>query len=136
MNKNLDKITISYFLLFCLSFNPLFSNWCISFFSGKYVCVKCGFDLFSSNAKYEHSSPWPAFSETLRPDSLYKRPETAEIFKVCFTLVLVHYQYTQLYRKIAIFNTVISWPNLKVNTISVKLSNNRKPCIENIHSIC
>lgn len=52
-------------------------------FPGKYVCVKCGHDLFSSKSKFEHSSPWPAFNETLRPDSLYKKPETATAFKVC-----------------------------------------------------
>lgn len=46
------------------------------------MCVKCEHDLFSSNAKFEHSTPWPAFSETLLPNSLHKRPETAEVFKV------------------------------------------------------
>ena len=77
----------------CVTINYMYcSNW-LFYFSGKYVCVKCGFDLFSSNAKYEHSSPWPAFSETLRPDSLYKKPETVEVFKVCFTLVLVQSEY-------------------------------------------
>lgn len=64
---------------FCSWGNEKFKDF---FKAGKYVCVKCGHDLFSSNSKYEHSSPWPAFSETLRPDSLYKKPETAEVFKI------------------------------------------------------
>uniref|UniRef100_A0A8D2QRM2 Methionine sulfoxide reductase B1 n=1 Tax=Zosterops lateralis melanops TaxID=1220523 RepID=A0A8D2QRM2_ZOSLA len=38
--------------------------------AGIYVCAKCGHELFSSRAKYEHSSPWPAFTETLRGDSV------------------------------------------------------------------
>ena len=31
---------------------------------------------------------------------------------------------------------VKSWPNLEVNTMSIELSNNRKPCIKNILTIC
>ncbi|KAG2456183.1 MSB1A reductase, partial [Polypterus senegalus] len=37
-----------------------------------YVCSKCGYELFSSRAKYKHSSPWPAFTETIHPDSVSK----------------------------------------------------------------
>ncbi|XP_064317458.1 methionine-R-sulfoxide reductase B1 isoform X2 [Phalacrocorax carbo] len=40
---------------------------------GIYVCAKCGHELFSSHAKYEHSSPWPAFTETIHEDSVSKR---------------------------------------------------------------
>ncbi|KAB0384538.1 hypothetical protein FD755_006455, partial [Muntiacus reevesi] len=40
-----------------------------------YVCAKCGYELFSSRSKYAHSSPWPAFTETIHADSVAKRPE-------------------------------------------------------------
>lgn len=49
---------------------------------GIYVCAKCGHELFSSRAKYEHSSPWPAFTETLRGDSVAKRKERPGALKV------------------------------------------------------
>lgn len=42
---------------------------------GVYVCAKCGYELFSSRSKYAHSSPWPAFTETIHADSVAKRPE-------------------------------------------------------------
>lgn len=42
---------------------------------GVYVCAKCGYELFSSLSKYAHSSPWPAFTETIHADSVAKRPE-------------------------------------------------------------
>lgn len=42
---------------------------------GIYVCAKCGHELFSSLSKYAHSSPWPAFTETIHADSVAKRPE-------------------------------------------------------------
>ena len=43
---------------------------------GMYVCEKCDHPLFSSVAKYEHQTPWPAFTNPLRSDSLSKKPET------------------------------------------------------------
>jgi len=49
---------------------------------GKYVCAKCDHDLFSSNSKYKHSSPWPAFTETIREDSLQKYEESPGALKV------------------------------------------------------
>jgi SelR domain len=45
-------------------------------FVGVYVCAECGFELFGSRSKYEHSSPWPAFTETIHENSLSKVPET------------------------------------------------------------
>uniref|UniRef100_A0A8C9RB60 Methionine sulfoxide reductase B1b n=1 Tax=Scleropages formosus TaxID=113540 RepID=A0A8C9RB60_SCLFO len=42
----------------------------------------CKHPLFSSRSKYEHSSPWPAFIETLREDSVTKHMETLSAFKV------------------------------------------------------
>ncbi|CAM9264423.1 unnamed protein product [Lampetra planeri] len=49
---------------------------------GVYVCSQCGYELFSSKAKYEHSSPWPAFTETMHPDSLSKHEERPRALKV------------------------------------------------------
>ncbi|GAB0196463.1 methionine-R-sulfoxide reductase B1 [Grus japonensis] len=49
---------------------------------GIYVCAKCGHELFSSRAKYEHSSPWPAFTETIQEDSVSKRKERPGALKV------------------------------------------------------
>ena len=43
---------------------------------GIYKCVKCGNDLFHGKSKYDHHTPWPAFSETIREDSVRKEIET------------------------------------------------------------
>ncbi|KAJ8363790.1 hypothetical protein SKAU_G00126210 [Synaphobranchus kaupii] len=53
-----------------------------NFKPGIYVCSSCGHKLFSSRSKYEHSSPWPAFTETVREDSVTKHMETPAAFKV------------------------------------------------------
>ncbi|XP_074648442.1 methionine-R-sulfoxide reductase B1-like isoform X2 [Tubulanus polymorphus] len=45
------------------------------FENGVYVCVKCDHPLFSSQVKYAHDSAWPAFTETIREDSVSKYPE-------------------------------------------------------------
>ncbi|GAA6228682.1 methionine-R-sulfoxide reductase B1-A-like [Lates japonicus] len=50
---------------------------------GIYVCSECGHELFSSMSKFEHSSPWPAFSETIHEDSVSKHPEAWGPIKVC-----------------------------------------------------
>ncbi|XP_059548692.1 methionine-R-sulfoxide reductase B1 isoform X3 [Myotis daubentonii] len=58
---------------FCSFFGgEVFQN---HFDPGVYVCAKCGYELFSSRSKYAHSSPWPAFTETIHADSVAKRPE-------------------------------------------------------------
>lgn len=49
---------------------------------GVYVCGRCGYELFSSRSKYEHSSPWPAFTETIHEDSVSKRKERPGALKV------------------------------------------------------
>lgn len=46
------------------------------FEAGIYVCPKCGHQLFSAKAKYKHHTPWPAFTETIRDDSVSKDIET------------------------------------------------------------
>ena len=60
-------------------------------FSGIYVCKKCNHELFSAKAKFKHETPWPAFQDTIRADSLVKEIETvpqtsskAKCFKVCW----------------------------------------------------
>ncbi|XP_039740862.1 methionine-R-sulfoxide reductase B1 isoform X2 [Pteropus medius] len=58
---------------FCSFFGgEVFQN---HFEPGVYVCAKCGYELFSSCSKYAHSSPWPAFTETIHADSVAKRPD-------------------------------------------------------------
>ncbi|KYO30836.1 methionine-R-sulfoxide reductase B1 [Alligator mississippiensis] len=49
---------------------------------GIYVCSKCGYELFSSQAKFEHSSPWPAFTKTVHADSVSKYEERPGTLKV------------------------------------------------------
>ncbi|XP_021004722.1 methionine-R-sulfoxide reductase B1 isoform X2 [Mus caroli] len=58
---------------FCSFFGgEVFQN---HFEPGVYVCAKCSYELFSSRSKYAHSSPWPAFTETIHADSVTKCPE-------------------------------------------------------------
>jgi peptide-methionine (R)-S-oxide reductase len=38
--------------------------------------VKCGNGLFHGKSKYAHHTPWPAFNETIREDSVRKEIET------------------------------------------------------------
>merc|ERR1711978_538434 len=52
------------------------------FASGVYECAKCGYELFSSAAKYAHQSPWPAFSDTFHPDSVSKVEEKKGALKL------------------------------------------------------
>uniref|UniRef100_A0A3B4A0K6 MsrB domain-containing protein n=1 Tax=Periophthalmus magnuspinnatus TaxID=409849 RepID=A0A3B4A0K6_9GOBI len=47
-----------------------------------YVCSQCSHPLFSSRSKFSHSSPWPAFTETIREDSVTKHMESLTAFKV------------------------------------------------------
>lgn len=49
---------------------------------GIYVCSVCGNELFSSTKKFEHSSPWPAFTQPIREDSLVKHQERPGALKV------------------------------------------------------
>ncbi|KAI4822014.1 hypothetical protein KUCAC02_007582 [Chaenocephalus aceratus] len=37
--------------------------------------LNAGHKLFSSMSKFEHSTPWPAFSQTIHEDSVTKHPE-------------------------------------------------------------
>lgn len=49
---------------------------------GVYQCSECGNDLFLSTKKFKHSSPWPAFSHTVRPDSVKKVEESRSALRV------------------------------------------------------
>ena len=49
---------------------------------GIYVCAKCGNELFESTRKFDHPSAWPAFSKTIKSDSVSKEQETATAFRV------------------------------------------------------
>jgi len=53
-----------------------------NFDAGIYVCVNCGNELFSSVTKYEHGSPWPAFTKPISENSLRKIPESEIAIKV------------------------------------------------------
>ena len=57
---------------------------------GKYVCKECGHELFRSEAKYEHQTPWPAFTKTILPDSVAKFEERKGALKVnkCFIPII------------------------------------------------
>lgn len=46
-----------------------------NFSPGLYVCVECGHELFSSQAKYDHHTPWPAFTQTIHKNSVKKVAE-------------------------------------------------------------
>ena len=50
--------------------------------SGIYVCSKCGNELFYSTSKFQHSSPWPAFTSTVKSDSVSKYEESRSALKV------------------------------------------------------
>ena len=49
---------------------------------GIYLCSECGNELFLSTKKFQHSSPWPAFSHTVRPDSVKKVAESQSAYRV------------------------------------------------------
>uniref|UniRef100_A0A8C5WVL7 Methionine sulfoxide reductase B1 n=1 Tax=Laticauda laticaudata TaxID=8630 RepID=A0A8C5WVL7_LATLA len=53
-----------------------------SLLTGIYICSKCGYELFSSQSKFLHSSPWPAFTHPIHSDSISKYLERPGAFKV------------------------------------------------------
>lgn len=52
------------------------------FETGIYVCSNCQNELFHSKSKFVHSSPWPAFTELIRPDSVSRRAESKTAIKI------------------------------------------------------
>lgn len=61
---------------------PFPSLHLILYASGIYACSKCGYEIFSSSSKYKHTSPWPAFTETIHEDSVSKHLEKRGAYKV------------------------------------------------------
>ncbi len=53
------------------------------------MCSSCSHPLFSSQAKFEHSTPWPAFQKTITKDSVKKREERKDALKVMHVRGLV-----------------------------------------------
>merc|ERR1711971_609932 len=53
-----------------------------NFSPGDYVCSQCDYPLFSSQQKYEHHTPWPAFKNPVHEDSLSKVLESEGAYKV------------------------------------------------------
>ena len=57
----------------------------VSVKKGFYVCSACENPLFSSNSKYKHGTPWPAFHSPINQNSLSKRKEDSRAYKVSLT---------------------------------------------------
>jgi peptide-methionine (R)-S-oxide reductase len=45
---------------------------------GTYKCVRCGNDLFSSEAKYDSGTGWPSFWATISNDSVETEVDTSD----------------------------------------------------------
>ncbi|XP_076033304.1 methionine-R-sulfoxide reductase B1-A-like isoform X3 [Oratosquilla oratoria] len=60
---------------------------------GVYLCRRCDSELFSSNEKYQHSSPWPAFMNTINNSSVHKFKQSTNAYKNCNVMPgsAVHY---------------------------------------------
>ena len=87
------KLSSNQFKVFLMNFTNLvdhsrlfWANYTMNL--GKYVCKECGHDLFRSEAKYEHETPWPAFTKTILPDSVSKREERKGALKVKYIICL------------------------------------------------
>lgn len=52
------------------------------FSDGIYVCKKCDNELFDSQTKFKHDTPWPAFSQPVHSGSLKKIPQDKNTMKV------------------------------------------------------
>jgi len=58
---------------------PAFSGKYYSFKGkGKYRCVGCGSDLFSSEAKFDSGTGWPSFWKPISEESIETAPDTSQ----------------------------------------------------------
>ena len=62
--------------------NDLLLYFSLYLISGTYVCANCEFELFGSESKYGHHTPWPAFHATKHQNSLSKKMQQKNTFKV------------------------------------------------------
>ena len=67
--------------------------------AGIYACSQCGYELFNSASKFEHSSPWPAFTETIHADSVSRQPESETVIKVTTPFIFVKVYYKGNFKK-------------------------------------
>ena len=54
---------------------------------GRYTCVVCGADLFSSNDKFESGCGWPAFSQVLSNAAVNLTPDYSHGLSVICSLL-------------------------------------------------
>ena len=75
-------LTINFFIFMSI----INMSWCVRVRQkGFYVCSACENPLFSSNSKYKHGTPWPAFHSPINQNSLSKRKEDSRAYKVSLT---------------------------------------------------
>ena len=91
--RKLTKITsnrVRLYFIYAFRLILLFHKRPFRLLKGHYACSKCTYPLFSSSSKYEHSSPWPAFTKTVEKDSVRKveEPRQKGAFKVWLYFVI------------------------------------------------
>ncbi|KAF0314254.1 Methionine-R-sulfoxide reductase B1-A [Amphibalanus amphitrite] len=82
--------------------------------AGLYACSECSHPLFPSEAKYQHHTPWPAFTKPVSADALKRRKESSTAFKVQLHVVLCLYGCAEcghpLFRSSAKYEHHTPWP--------------------------
>jgi methionine-R-sulfoxide reductase len=54
---------------------PFTGEYTNNFKKGKYVCAACGYELFTSDMKFESHCGWPSFDNELGGDRVIKKPD-------------------------------------------------------------
>ena len=54
---------------------PFSGSYAVANERGKYLCVACGQELFSSDAKFESGSGWPSFTAPVHREDLEQVPD-------------------------------------------------------------